>query len=78
MYIAGIPRKATEDMLRKKFSSFGSIQKVSLVFDPETNVFRGFAYILYSKSTEAETAIKEMDGTKPFNDWPIKVEYAKR
>lgn len=78
VYIAGIPRKTTEDQLRKKFSSFGSIQKVSLIHDLETGQPRGFAYILYGKTAEAELAIKEMDGTKPFNDWPIKVEFAKR
>ncbi len=39
---------------------------------------RGFAYILYRDSKDANEAIKQMDQSSPFNDWKITVEHAKR
>ena len=78
VYVAGIPKRATEDTLRKVFSKFGSIQQVNIIKDHQTKVPRGFAYILYSQAKEANAAIAEMDQTTPFNDWKIKVEHAKR
>ena len=33
VYIAGIPRRATEDTLRKVFSKFGSIKNVHIIKD---------------------------------------------
>lgn len=33
VYIAGLPRRVTEDVIRKEFSRFGTIQHVNLVRD---------------------------------------------
>lgn len=40
-----------------------------MIKDRDTGNSRGFAYITYSNSDEASEAIKQMDGTTPFNDW---------
>ena len=78
MYVAGLPKRATEDTLRKSFSRFGSIKSVTIIRDHETNQSRRFAYVLYSEEEAAAQAIKELDQTTPFNDWRIKVELARR
>jgi RNA recognition motif-containing protein len=49
-----------------------------VIKDHNTGNSRGFAYITYVQPDEASTAIKQMDGSAPFNDWQIKVEHAKR
>jgi len=78
VYIAGIPRRATEDSLRKCFSAYGSINSVHVIKDHQTGNSRGFAYIKFTRHEDALKAIEEMDGKCPFNEWQIKVELAKR
>lgn len=78
VYIAGIPRRANEDTLRKQFSAYGSIKSVNVIKDHQTGNSRGFAYIRFARQEDANKAIEEMDGKCPFNDWQIKVELAKR
>ena len=48
LYVAGIPKHATEDMLRKAFSPFGSIKSVNLIRNHQTRELKGFAYIMFS------------------------------
>lgn len=49
-----------------------------IIKDHNTRMPRGFAYILYRDSKDANEAIKQMDQSSPFNDWKITVEHAKR
>ena len=77
LYVAGIPKHATEDMLRKAFSPFGSIKSVNLIRNHQTRELKGFAYIMFSQAKEAEAAIENMDQKEAFNEWKIKVELAK-
>ena len=78
VYIAGIPRRANEDTIRKVFSTYGSIKTVNVIKDHQTGNSRGFAYINFVRQEDALKAIEDMDGKSPFNDWQIKVELAKR
>ena len=78
LYVAGIPKRTTEDSLRKIFSRFGTILNICIIKDFNTRVPRGFAYVLFKSGKEANQAIKEMDQTSPFNDWKITVEHAKK
>ena len=61
IYVAGIPKRTTEDHLRKTFSPFGTILYVHIIKDHETKMPRGFAYILFKSGKDANTAIREMD-----------------
>ena len=47
-----------------------------MIKDRYTNTFKGFAFIEMPKKEEAETAIKEMDGTM-FSGRPLTVNAAK-
>lgn len=53
IYVAGIPKRTTEDSLRKVFSRFGSILNVHVIKDNVTKVPRGFAYLLFKSGREA-------------------------
>jgi RNA recognition motif-containing protein len=60
VYIAGLPRRVTEDVIRKEFSRFGTIQHVNLVRDLETNMSKCFAYIMFASGKSANEAIRSM------------------
>lgn len=57
VYVAGIPRSATEETIKGKFGQFGEIKKVSIVRDHQTGNSRGFCYVVFTKSEEAQAAI---------------------
>lgn len=61
VYVAGLPKRATEDMIRKEFSRFGSIQHVNLVRDLETNLSKCFAYVMFGSGVAANDAIRNLN-----------------
>jgi RNA recognition motif-containing protein len=58
VYVAGLPKRATEDLIRKEFSRFGTIQHVNLVRDMDTNLSKCFAYVMYATGVAANEAIR--------------------
>lgn len=51
----------TESELTNLFSRFGNIEGIYIVNDKTTNLSKGFAYIKFSKMSEAMLAIEEMN-----------------
>lgn len=64
-------KSITEDNIRDHFSMFGEIQDIWLVKDKQTKESKGVAFVKFSKSSQACTAMEEMhgkclvEGTKP-------------
>jgi RNA recognition motif-containing protein len=69
VYVAGLPKRATEDIIRKEFSRFGTIQHVNLVRDYDTHVSKCFCYIMFATGKAANEAIKVMNKQQVFNEW---------
>ncbi len=61
MYVAGIPRRVTEDDLRRVFYKFGPIIDIKVIKDHVTTNSKGFAYILFEKIDDASRAIDALD-----------------
>ena len=61
MYVAGIPRRVTEEDLRKVFSKYGRVKDIKVIKDALTQNSKGFAYILYESVEEADRAIDNLD-----------------
>ncbi|CDW88102.1 rna-binding protein [Stylonychia lemnae] len=78
VYVAGIPRRITEEDLRRVFVKFGPISEIKVIRDPVTKNSKGFAYVLFDRISDAQRAIENLDNAKVFNDWALKVERAKR
>jgi transformer-2 protein len=78
VYVAGIPRRISEDDLRKVFVKYGPILDIKVIRDPQTKHSKGFAYVLFERVSDANRAIENLDDAKIFNDWSLKVERAKR
>lgn len=62
IFIGGLNFSVDENILRTEFSKFGVVKNVKLCKDSTTGKSRGFAFITYTSSAEAELAITEMDG----------------
>eukprot|EP00347_Sterkiella_histriomuscorum_P001953 403370032 len=78
VYIAGIPRWVNESDLLKTFEKYGKILEVKVIRDHITKNSKGFAYVLYERSSDAQRAIEGLDGVRVYNEWMLKVELAKR
>jgi transformer-2 protein len=53
------------------------LKDVRIVLDPHTRESRGFGFVTFDESNDAEQAVKEMDGVEICKR-PIKVERARR
>lgn len=78
VYVAGIPRRISEDDLRRVFAKYGPILDIKVIRDPVTKNCKGFSYVLFERVSDATRAIENLDNVKVFNDWSLKVERAKR
>jgi len=64
-------KSITEDIIREHFTAFGEIQDTWVVKDKHTKESKGVAFVKFSKSSQACTAMEEMhgktlaEGTKP-------------
>lgn len=60
IYVSNLRRDLTERYLEKKFDKFGNIKGIEIVMDPFTRESRGFGFITYETSKEAQLAIDKM------------------
>lgn len=57
IYVGNLPYSTTEDDLTNAFASFGEIVNIKLIKDRETGRSKGFAFIEFSQSDEANNAL---------------------
>jgi RNA recognition motif-containing protein len=65
IYVGNLPFSTTEDEIRKLFSAYGTVEKVSLIMDRETGRLRGFGFVeMASGGSEAIAALdqRELNG----------------
>jgi RNA recognition motif-containing protein len=67
LYVRHISDKATENDLRKLFSVAGTVASVHLITDPETDQFKGCAFVKMATDNEAQEAITTLDGALLIN-----------
>jgi RNA recognition motif-containing protein len=76
LYIGNLPYETTEDDLRSLFSNAGTVNSVALIKDRDTGHSKGFAFVEMSSQSEAEQAVKNLDG-KTVGNREIKVNKAR-
>jgi len=64
LFIGNLPLSWKEADLENAFNQHGKVIKCKVLIDQLTGISRGCGFVLYSKTAEAETAIKEIDGQK--------------
>lgn len=74
LIVRNISFKATEDKVKKHFSSFGDLTDIQLLRKPDGRLV-GCCFVEYSKKTSAAKAIAHLSG-KPFLNRPIVIDWA--
>ena len=62
LFIGGIPFSLTNEKLKELFEKYGTVSSAQIIMDKYTNQSKGFAFVEMPNDTEAQTAIKELDG----------------
>ena len=62
IFVGNLSYQTTEDDLHSAFSSFGAVERVSIIRDRETGQSRGFGFVEMPNGEEAEKAIQAMNG----------------
>jgi len=75
VFVSGIHEEAQEDELYDLFADYGVIKQIHLNLDRRTGYVKGYALIEFGEYSEAETAIKALDGQDLLNQ-TIHVEWA--
>ena len=63
IYVGNLPFMITEDKLMDLFVGFGEVSRITLVTDKGTGQPRGFGFVEMPTQSEAEAAIKGLNGT---------------
>jgi RNA recognition motif-containing protein len=62
IYVGNLPYGMTEDELRELFSSHGTVSNVSIIKDKFSGQSKGFGFVDMTGQTEAEAAIRTLNG----------------
>ena len=62
IYVGNLSFQMTEEDLRTEFEKFGKVSKASIVKDKLSGKSKGFGFVEMPNISEAELAIKKLDG----------------
>jgi len=62
IYVGNLSYGVTKDELKKMFSEYGSVSDAILIEDRDTGRSKGFGFVEMENLSEADKAIKELDG----------------
>ena len=63
IYVGNLPYSVTDADLRETFSRFGEIAQVNVITDKFTGESKGFGFVEMSNNSQADAAIKGLNGT---------------
>ncbi len=63
IYVGNLPFSSTQEDLESLFGSHGTVESVNVITDRETGRPRGFAFVEMESASDAENAIRALDGT---------------
>ncbi len=64
IYVGNLAFSVTEDSLKKLFSEFGEVESAKIIMDRYTNRSKGFGFIEMPSNSEADQAIKNLNGKR--------------
>ncbi len=63
IYVGNLPFSSSEEDLESLFGRHGTVASVNVITDRETGRPRGFAFVEMESASDAENAIRALDGT---------------
>ena len=76
IYVGNLPFETTEESLQVAFTEYGEVETARVITDRMTGRSRGFGFVEMPNKTEAEAAIKALNG-KDFNGRSLTVNEAR-
>lgn len=62
LFVGGLSWGTDENALRDAFSSFGEVIEAKVVMDRDTGRSKGFGFVSFTSTSDAESAMQSMDG----------------
>ncbi len=62
LYVGNMPYSMTEQNLEELFAEFGSVVSANIITDRETGRAKGFGFVEMTEASEAQEAIRQLDG----------------
>ena len=63
IYVGNLPFSSTQEDLESLFGRHGTVASVSVITDRETGRPRGFAFVEMESASDADDAIRALDGS---------------
>lgn len=64
LFVGGLSWGTDDDGLRTAFEKFGDVTEAKVITDRDTGRSRGFGFVTYQESGDAQQAMEEMNGTQ--------------
>ncbi len=64
LYVGGLPYNVTDELLENLFSTYGTVESVTVMINKITDLPEGFGFVEMSCESEAEEAIQKLNGTQ--------------
>ena len=62
IYVGNLSYEATDETMREAFESFGQVTSAKVIKDKYSGQSRGFGFIEMTEQTQAQAAIKSLNG----------------
>ena len=72
LLVGNLASNRTPDDLRRVFQTYGLVERVEIMTDPETRYSRGFAFVEMTNDLQAQKAISHLNGVTLWGK-PIRV-----
>ncbi|NEQ52732.1 MAG: RNA-binding protein [Leptolyngbya sp. SIO3F4] len=64
IYVGNIAYSVSQEDIQEVFADYGTVKRVTVPMDRETNRPRGFAFVEMSSDAEEDAAIEALDGAE--------------
>lgn len=64
LFVGSLPWAVNDDSLKTTFSQFGNVVSAKVIVDRETGKSRGFGFVEMGDESEANAAIKALNGSQ--------------
>lgn len=64
LFVGSLPYSTTDEELSEAFSAVGTVVSAKVIFDRDSQRSKGFGFVEMSSEEEAQSAIKQLDGSE--------------